>query len=139
MNSATRQWAIIILAAGRSSRMGQAKQLVKVDGESMVRNAVKVALATQAAHVVLVTGAYADEVAGEVVDLVEATWGLLSVVHNAAWADGQAGSMQVGLGALSARCGAAILFQVDQPFMPPLLLMQLAQAWEEGALLVAPK
>ena len=97
MNSATRQWAVIILAAGRSSRMGQAKQLVKVDGESMVRNAVKVALATQAPQVVLVTGAYADEVAGEVVDLVEATWGLLSVANNAAWADGQAGSMQVGL------------------------------------------
>lgn len=139
MTNETREWAVIVLAAGRSSRMGRAKQLVVVDGESMVRNAVKVALATRATQVVLVTGAYADEVAGEVIDLVEATRGLLSVVHNAAWAEGQAGSMQAGLGALSERCGAAIFFPVDQPYMPPLLLTQLAEAWQAGALLAAPK
>jgi molybdenum cofactor cytidylyltransferase len=139
MTNAMGEWAIIVLAAGRSSRMGRAKQLVVVDGESMVRNAVKVALATRAAQVVLVTGAYADEVAGQVIDLVAATYGLLSIVHNAAWAEGQAGSMQVGLGALSERCGAAILFPVDQPYMPPLILNQLAEAWQAGALLAAPK
>jgi molybdenum cofactor cytidylyltransferase len=132
------QWAIVVLAAGRSSRMGRAKQLVVVDGESMVRNAVKVALATQASQVVLVTGAYADEVAGEVLDLVEATDGLLSIAHNAAWAEGQAGSMQVGLGALSKQCGAAIFFPTDQPYTPPLLLNQLAAAWQAGAILAAP-
>jgi molybdenum cofactor cytidylyltransferase len=133
------QWAVVVLAAGRSSRMGRAKQLVVVDGESMVRNAVKVALATQAYQVVLVTGAYAEEVAGEVIDLVGATLGLLSSVHNPAWAEGQAGSMQVGLGAVSERCGAAIFFPVDQPYMPPLVLNQLAELWQEGALIAAPK
>src|SRR5262245_50444949 len=132
------EWAIIVLAAGRSSRMGRAKQLVHVDGESMVRNAVKVALATRTAQVVLVTGAYAEQVSAEVVDLVEATWGLLTIVHNDAWQDGQAGSVRVGLDAVSAECNAAILCPVDQPFMPPLLLAQLAQAWQAGALLVAP-
>jgi molybdenum cofactor cytidylyltransferase len=109
-----------------------------VDGESLVRNAVKVALAAQASHVVLVTGAYADEVANQVIDLVEATWGLLSIVHNPAWAEGQATSMHVGLDALSERCGAVIFSPVDQPFMPPLLLNQLGEAWQEGALLAAP-
>ncbi len=133
------QWAVVVLAAGGSSRMGRAKQLVVVDGESMVRNAVKVALATQAYQVVLVTGAYAEEVVGEVIDLVGASFGLLSIVHNPAWADGQAGSMHIGLNALSERCGAAIFFPVDQPFMPPLVLNQLADLWEEGAVVAAPK
>lgn len=132
------QWAVVILAAGRSSRMGRAKQLVVVDGESMVRSAVKVALATSAEPVVLVTGAYAEDVAGQVTDLVGKTFGRLHIVHNPAWAEGQAGSMHVGLGALSERCGAAIFFPVDQPYMPPLLLEQLAAAWQAGAKLAAP-
>ena len=132
------QWAVVILAAGRSSRMGRAKQLVAVDGEPMVRSAVKVALATSAAPVVLVTGAYAEEVAAAVADLVDQSDGRLLIVHNPAWGEGQAGSMHAGLGALSERCGAAIFFPVDQPYMPPLLLAQLAAAWQAGAKLAAP-
>lgn len=139
MQNDRREWAIIVLAAGRSSRMGRAKQLVVVDGESMVRSAVKVALATHAAQVVLVTGAYAEEVTAEVSDFVEKSFGILKIVHNAAWAEGQAGSMQAGLDAISDECGAVILFPVDQPYMPPLLLEQLAAAWQAGARLVAPR
>jgi molybdenum cofactor cytidylyltransferase len=133
------EWAVIILAAGRSNRMGRAKQLVKVDGESMVRSAVKVALATQADQVVLVTGAYADAVVAEIVDLVEKSFGRLQIVHNGIWTVGQATSMQTGLRALGDRCGAAIFFPVDQPYMPPLLLAQLAAAWQAGARIVAPR
>lgn len=132
------EWGVVVLAAGRSSRMGRAKQLVVVDGESMVRSAVKVALATHAAQVVLVTGAYASEVEAAVIDLVDASYGLLRIVHHAAWADGQASSLHTGLAALSAHCGAAIFFPIDQPFIPPLLLEQLATAWRGGALLAAP-
>lgn len=131
-------WAVVILAAGRGSRMGRAKQLVVVDGESMVRRAVKVALATNANHVVLVTGAYAPEVAAQVEDFVQPTTGRLQIVHNPAWAEGQAGSMQAGLRALPATCHAALFFPVDQPYMPSLLLAQLAAAWQAGAKLVAP-
>jgi molybdenum cofactor cytidylyltransferase len=132
------QWAIIILAAGRSSRMGRAKQLVVVDGESMVRSAVKVALATEADQVVLVTGAYADEIGAQVADFVDLALGRLQIAHNSAWAEGQAGSMQTGLRALADHCGAAIFFPVDQPYMPPLLLTHLAAAWQAGAKIVAP-
>ena len=131
-------WAVVVLAAGQSSRMGRAKQLVEIDGESMVRSAVKVALATQAEAVVLVTGAYAEDVVAQVADLVALTDGRLQIVHNAAWAEGQASSMQVGLGAVPEPCGAVIFFPVDQPYMPPLVLAQLAATWQAGALLAAP-
>lgn len=132
------QWAVVILAAGRSSRMGRAKQLVAVDGEVMVRRAVRVALASGAAEVVLVTGAYRDEVAAAIADLVDGAAGRLRLVHNAKWEAGQAGSMQVGLGAVSAKCGAAIFLPVDQPYMEAQLLLELAAAWQEGAMLAAP-
>ena len=49
-------WGVVILAAGQSRRMGRAKQLLPVDGEPMVRHAVRTALASGASQVVLVTG-----------------------------------------------------------------------------------
>ncbi len=138
MNDSEANWAVIILAAGRSSRMGQAKQLVVVDGERMVRRAVGVALASGATEVVLVTGAYGDEVVAAVADLAQGAAGRLRLVHNPEWEAGQAGSMQVGLRALAATDRAAIFLPVDQPYMQPQLLQQLATAWQAGAMLVAP-
>lgn len=133
-----KQWAVIILAAGRSSRMGRAKQLVEVDGERMVRRALRVALASGASDVVLVTGAYQDEVVAAVTDLQKEAAGRLHLAHNPDWEAGQAGSMQVGLRALPHGCGAAIFLPVDQPYVEPVLLQQLAEAWQQGALIAAP-
>src|SRR5690349_7169550 len=116
------QWAVIILAAGRSSRMGRAKQLVVVDGERMVRHAVTTGLASGAAEVVLVLGAYGDEVSAAVVDLAQRSLGRLHLVNNPDWETGQAGSMQAGLQGVSDACGAVIFLPVDQPYMEPLLL-----------------
>ena len=132
-----KQWAVVVLAAGGSRRMGRAKQLVEVDGEQMVRRALKTALASEAVRVVLVTGAYGDAVVASAADLVDGA-GRLHVVHNSAWAAGQAGSMQTGLAALPDVCGAAIFLPVDQPYMQAALLQQLAAAWQAGAVLVAP-
>lgn len=135
----TRRWAVVVLAAGRSSRMGQAKQLVRVGGELMVQRAVSVALASDAAEVVLVTGAYGKDVALAVASLQRRAAGRMRLVHNPDWEAGQSGSMQAGLRALSATSGAAIFLPVDQPYMQPTLLQQLAEAWQQGALLAAPR
>lgn len=131
-------WAVVVLAAGRSSRMGRAKQLVEVDGERMVRRALATALASTATQVVLVVGAYRAEVESAVADLVAGAAGRVALVDNAAWEAGQAGSMQVGLAALSPVCQAALFLPVDQPFVPPALLDRIAAHWRQGANLVAP-
>ncbi len=131
-------WAVVVLAAGRSSRMGRAKQLVEVDGELMVRRALKLALASTATHVVLVTGAYRAEVEAAVADLVAMAAGRVRLAYNQEWEHGQAGSMQIGLAALPAACQAAVFLPVDQPFVPIALLDRLAIAWRQGARLVAP-
>lgn len=133
------EWAVVVLAAGRSSRMGSAKQLVEVDGELMVRRALRVALASGAGSVVLVTGAYHDDVLAAIADVQEQAAGRLLLAHNPDWAAGQAGSMQAGLRSLPAGCGAVIFLPVDQPYVDPLLLRQLAAAWQQGAVIAAPR
>jgi molybdenum cofactor cytidylyltransferase len=138
MANPSKAWAVVVLAAGRSSRMGRAKQLMEVDGELMVRRALGISLASGADAVVLVTGAYHAEVAAAVADLQQGAAGRLHLVHNPDWETGQAGSMQVGLGALSPACGAALFLPVDQPYVEAVLLQQLVAAWQQGALLAAP-
>jgi CTP:molybdopterin cytidylyltransferase MocA len=129
-------WAVVILAAGESRRLGRAKQLLPVAGETMAHRAVRTALASGAHQVVLVTGAYGDAVAATVGDPDRAD-PRLRIVHNAGWQSGQAGSLQTGLAALDASIHAAIMLLVDQPFVPVALLRRLVSAWRQGAPLAA--
>jgi molybdenum cofactor cytidylyltransferase len=128
----------VILAAGRSSRMGRPKQLESVDGEPMVVRAVRTALQSDVTQVLVVTGAYADAVTALLNPLREQTGDRLWLVHNPDWQTGQASTIRAAIAALAARIGAAIFLPTDQPFVPPVLLQQLIRAWRDGARLVAP-
>ncbi|MGH7000937.1 MAG: NTP transferase domain-containing protein, partial [Stellaceae bacterium] len=78
-----RQIAAIVLAAGRSRRMGTVnKLLIGVDGKPMVRHAVDATLAAGLAPVVVVTGHESDKVAAAVSGLP------VTLVHNPDYADG---------------------------------------------------
>jgi hypothetical protein len=59
---------ILLLAAGESLRFGDIKQLVEIQGEPMVRRAARSAL-EQDVPVVVVTGAYAEQVEAVLDDL----------------------------------------------------------------------
>ena len=130
--------AAVILAAGRSSRMGRPKQLEAVDGEPMVVRAVHTALQSDVAQVIVVTGAYVDAVTALLTPLLEQTGDRLRLVHNPDWQTGQASSIRAAIAALPAPIGAALFLPTDQPFVPPVLLQQLIRAWRSGARLVAP-
>ena len=51
---------IIVLAAGKGSRMGEPKQLLTFEGETLLRRAARAALETRERPVVVVLGFYAD-------------------------------------------------------------------------------
>jgi molybdenum cofactor cytidylyltransferase len=102
----------IILAAGSGSRMGSAKQLLRIDGQSLVRRAVRAALDGGCGPVVVVTGAHAEVVAPELADLP------VILSFNSAWAGGMGTSIRNGLAALLGRnpeIGAAAILVCDQP------------------------
>lgn len=129
---------VVVLAAGRGSRMGRAKQLEVVDGAPMIVSATQTALASVAGGVLVVTGAYAPEVTVTLAPILEAAGDRLRLVHNAAWATGQASSVRTAVTALPTHCGAALFLPTDQPFVPVALLNELIALWQHGAMLVAP-
>jgi molybdenum cofactor cytidylyltransferase len=111
----------IILAAGESSRLGEPKQLLSWKGEPLIRHIVRTALSTGLDQVVVVTGAYADQVE-RLLDGME-----VGFARNPDWKMGQSSSVRTGLSALKPGMGAAIFMLADQPNVPPDLIRLLME------------
>ncbi len=112
----------IVLAAGASSRMGQAKQVLDWQGQPLVRHAALTALAAGLEPVIVVTGAHADQVRAALAGLA------VQVVWNEDWQAGQSASVKYGLAATPGDSGAAMFLLADQPFLTPPLIRALVEA-----------
>lgn len=127
--------AAIVLAAGRSTRMGPAnKLLLQVDGRPMVARVVDAALASSARPVVVVTGHQAEAVRAALAgrDVV--------FVHNPDYATGLASSLRHGLGALPGDSDGALVALGDMPRLTPGHFEQLISAFSpvEGRAIIVP-
>jgi molybdenum cofactor cytidylyltransferase len=127
--------AVVILAAGQSTRMGGPnKLLAEIGGRPLIRIAAEEALASRARPVIVVTGHQRDK--------VEAALDGLPVqrVHNPDFADGLSTSLRAGLAALSDDVDGAIVCLGDMPQVRSHLIDRLIAAFdpERGALVVVP-
>ncbi len=117
---------VLVLAAGSSSRLGRPKQLVTVEGEPLVRRAVRFALATTPVDAVVVTGAPLE-------GLDEALHGLAARhVRCDDHAQGMSASLRTGLAALASDCAAALVVLTDQPALDAAHLEALVAAWHRA-------
>jgi molybdenum cofactor cytidylyltransferase len=111
--------ALLLLAAGASTRMGRPKQLLPYRGRTLLRHAAETAVASGCAPIVLVTGALHEELLPEIAGLP------IQAVRNINWESGMASSIQTGLAAVAAAQPSAVLIMLtDQPLVTPELLRQ---------------
>ncbi len=87
--------ALMILAAGASTRLGQPKQLLPFRGRSLLRHAAETALASVCRPVVVVLGAFAERLRHELNGLP------VQVAMNLQWKEGMSSSIRAGLKALA--------------------------------------
>ncbi len=118
---------IILLAAGESRRLGQAKQLVHIDGISLVRRAAGVVLALHPHDCLVITGAQAAAVTAELKGLP------LRCEFNADWKAGMASSIACGARALPAKLDGVMLFLCDQWRVDEADIFKLYRAWCKDA------
>lgn len=121
--------AALVLAAGKSSRMGAAKQLEELDGKPLVRWAVEAALGSTACRVVVVTGHEGERVAKALADLP------VELVHNPDFAAGLASSLRAGLEPLDRGppVAGALICLGDMPRVTSTHLDQLISAFDPVA------
>jgi len=112
----------IILAAGRASRFGQPKQLLEWQGETFIQRISRISLLAGLDPVIVVTGAYANQVEVALLDLP------VHCVFNKDWQAGQGTSVAAGIRALSEKVGAVVFLLADQPGIPPGLISSLKDA-----------
>ncbi len=102
--------AAVILAAGRSSRMGaENKLLADVGGRPMVRRVVEAALASAARPVIVVTGHQSAQVRRALDGLA------VTLVENPHYADGLSTSLRCGLDAVPEDVDGALIALGDMP------------------------
>lgn len=113
------QVAAVVLAAGRSSRMGTNKLLEDLHGKPVVRHVVEATLASRAGPVTVVTGHQAAEVSLALVGLN------VTFVHNPRFAEGMATSLQTGIEAVPDTSAAALVMLGDMPLVTPAIINRL--------------
>lgn len=102
----------VLLAAGEGRRMGGvSKPLIRLQGVTLIRRALIGLSGAGVDEVVVVTGYAREAVEAQVQDFP------VVLAHNADWADGQAGSVRVGLGALRGSFDAVFVALADQPLL----------------------
>lgn len=124
----------ILLAAGRSSRMGKLKQLLPFGSETIVEACARNLYAAGITQVTAVTGHEADR--------VEAVLHPMGVrcVRNRDYAQGMTGSVRLGVLCQESSCEAVVLALSDQPHVPPALILALIERYLRGnSLIVKPR
>jgi molybdenum cofactor cytidylyltransferase len=117
---------LVILAAGSSSRMGQPKQLLPYDGESLVRRSARLGLLSGCFPVTVVLGANSLLIGTELEDLP------VFVTENPDWEAGMASSIRVGLAHtlhVLPTVAAVIITLCDQPLITPAFLHGLTEVF----------
>jgi molybdenum cofactor cytidylyltransferase len=123
MKPETPRIAGLLLAAGPSSRLGQAKQLVKVGEESLIRRATRLLLAQQLDSVTVVVGSEAATISREIQDLP------VTIISNPEWARGMGASISCGVRRISPPFDGILLMACDQWRLEEADLAQLIAAW----------
>jgi len=112
--------AVIVLAAGTSSRLGRPKQMLPVSSVPLLSLTLDIARNWSHGPRVLVLGAHAEEIRSAVDS------DGFDVAINPDFAAGQSTSLRTGLAALPETVSGAIVLLGDQPLVPRQLLTELA-------------
>ncbi|BAY09131.1 nucleotidyltransferase family protein [Calothrix sp. NIES-2098] len=118
--------AVMILAAGASTRMGTPKQLLPYQGRSLVQYITEIAIASVCHPVVVVLGAYAEQIRPEIARLP------ISIVENLDWARGMSTSINRGMQFLQNQpqnIEAVVILVCDQPFISTQIINRLVEAY----------
>lgn len=127
MSNDKKDTALIILAAGKSSRLGRPKQLLKFEGMTLLQRAIQAGLDAGCKPLIVVMGAYHTEISQE------PYLAAVKTVVNPHWEAGMGSSIKAGMRELreDKALEQIILMLCDQPFVDGELLKRLVIARQE--------
>ena len=115
----------VILAAGGSTRLGKAKQLLTFRGETLIRRIVRAATEAGCEPIVVVVGDTGDEIRQEI------GAARVTVVENTEWQRGLGTSIRRGLRQIAGAADGVVLLTCDQPFVDGGVIAELIATQRE--------
>jgi len=116
--------SVLIPAAGSSRRLGQAKQLVKLKGKSLIQNAVDTVDSLTPHEIIVVTGDNSDAVRNAVQHPA------VRCLHNQNWCSGMGGSIALGASSIDPQSTGVLIMLCDQWRLQGADLEMLAETWQ---------
>ncbi len=129
----TKEIGLIVLAAGASARLGTAKQLLKFQGETLLRRITRESLVSVCRPVVVVLGDEADKFEGQLKNLD------VCIVENSDWKEGMGSSVKVGLKKLleiKNLVDGVVITVCDQPFVTAATINRLVETYQKNETLI---
>ena len=126
----------VILAAGESSRMGRAKALLLVDGETFIERIVGALARTRVGKIFVVLGHDAETLKRRLEHLP------VAFLVNANYKRGQLSSLQTAVRELQAdqECDGTLVHLVDHPYISSTLVdVMIERFYESNKLIVVPR
>ena len=120
------RFSVLIPAAGASTRLGQAKQLLRCGAATLIENAIATAIACDPWEIIVVTGANAAGVKAAARD-APVRW-----VHNERWRDGLGASIAAGAAEIDADSNGVLILLCDQWRIGAGDLQTLVSAWRSA-------
>jgi molybdenum cofactor cytidylyltransferase len=124
---ANEQIAAVVLAAGLSSRMGENKLLIELQGKSVVRHAVEMARTAGLSPILVVVGHQRERIAAAL-DGDECVQ-----VLNPQYASGMHTSLCAGIACVPSGCKAAVVMLADMPLVGAPMLRELVSTFQTTA------
>lgn len=118
----------LVLAAGAGRRFGSAKQLAVFAGLPLVAQAVRALAPVCPGQLLVVTGAYQEEVT------VSLSGQAVRCVYNPSWREGIAASIRQGITAIGSEPAGVLIALADQPGLQTADYERLAEAWRSDPL-----
>ena len=121
----------VLVAAGTSSRMGKNKLFLEIDGQTVLRRAVRTAAAAGLDPLLVVLGHESDRARAELRELPCLT------AINPRYAEGMSSSLSAGISKLPGGPAAAVAMLADMPFVTAAMVRELVSRWRGEPLVVS--
>ena len=118
----------VVLSAGESSRMGRAKALLPIEGQTFIERIVGALKQGGIERIIVVLGFNAEEIRRQIVGLP------VEILVNPHYKRGQLSSLQVALRHLDAdkSCVGTMVHLVDHPYIDPKLVSLMLQRFDQS-------
>ncbi len=125
--------AAIILAAGRSTRMGAFKPLLPFGDDTVIDSCLRNFRAAAVEEIIVVVGYRAEDLRAHL------KTNSVTLVTNSDPNSAMSASIALGVGVLSESPRAVLITPVDHPAVPTESIQTLIDAWRNGAKLIQPE